>query len=93
MAILDSVNVGRPVPNPYKETRATGITKVAQSEAVQVRDSRWVTEECGCSTGRRNPRDDERPRPRGGGRGLWWVGAGQLSALPAFQSSQLIAQS
>jgi MOSC domain-containing protein YiiM len=37
VAILDSVNVGRPVPNPYKETRATGITKVAQSEAVQVR--------------------------------------------------------
>lgn len=37
MAILDSVNVGKPVPNPYKETRATGITKVPRSEAVQVR--------------------------------------------------------
>lgn len=37
MAILDSVNVGRPVPNPYKDTRATGITKVPQAEAVQVR--------------------------------------------------------
>ena len=37
MAILDSVNVGRPVPNPYKETRATGITKVAQTSPVQVR--------------------------------------------------------
>jgi MOSC domain-containing protein YiiM len=37
MAILESVNIGRPVPNPYKETRATGITKVAQSSPVQVR--------------------------------------------------------
>jgi MOSC domain-containing protein YiiM len=37
VAILDSVNVGRPVPNPYKETRATGITKVAQTSPVQVR--------------------------------------------------------
>jgi MOSC domain-containing protein YiiM len=35
--ILDSVNLGKPVPNPYKETRATGIDKVAQSEPVQVR--------------------------------------------------------
>jgi MOSC domain-containing protein YiiM len=37
VAILDSVNLGRPVPNPYKETRATGITKVAQPGPVQVR--------------------------------------------------------
>jgi MOSC domain-containing protein YiiM len=35
--LLDSVNIGRPVPNPYKDTRATGITKVAQSAPVQVR--------------------------------------------------------
>lgn len=37
MPLLDSVNVGRPVPNPYKQTRATGITKVARTEPVQVR--------------------------------------------------------
>ena len=37
MALLDSVNIGRPVPNPYKETRATGITKIAQTDPVQVR--------------------------------------------------------
>jgi MOSC domain-containing protein YiiM len=35
--LLDSLNVGRPVPNPYKETRATGITKVATPGPVQVR--------------------------------------------------------
>jgi MOSC domain-containing protein YiiM len=37
VALLDSVNVGRPVPNPYKETRATGITKVPQTQPVGVR--------------------------------------------------------
>lgn len=35
--ILDSVNLGKPVPNPYKETRATGITKVALTQPVEVR--------------------------------------------------------
>lgn len=35
---LDSVNVGRPVPNPYKETRATGIDKRAYDGPVEVRD-------------------------------------------------------
>lgn len=37
MAFLDSVNLGRPAPNPYKETSDTGINKVAQSGPVQVR--------------------------------------------------------
>jgi MOSC domain-containing protein YiiM len=34
---LDSVNLGKPVPNPYKETDATGINKVAQLGPVKVR--------------------------------------------------------
>jgi MOSC domain-containing protein YiiM len=37
MALLDSVNLGRPRPNPYKETRATGIGKVAVGSPVAVR--------------------------------------------------------
>lgn len=37
VAILNSVNIGRPVPNPYKDTRATGITKRPQPGLVQVR--------------------------------------------------------
>ena len=37
MPQLLSVNVGRPQPNPYKETKATGIGKEPQSEPVQVR--------------------------------------------------------
>jgi len=35
--VLKSVNVGQPAPNPYKDTRATGIHKVAQSQPVEVR--------------------------------------------------------
>jgi MOSC domain-containing protein YiiM len=34
---LSSVNVGRPQPNPYKETRDTGIGKQPQDGPVQVR--------------------------------------------------------
>lgn len=37
MAVLDSVNVGAPAPNPYKDTRATGIDKAPQASAVEVR--------------------------------------------------------
>ncbi len=37
MPLLDSVNLGKPIPNPYKDTRATGIDKIAQSEPVRVR--------------------------------------------------------
>ena len=37
MATVLSVNVGRPAPNPYKSTAATGIGKVPQQGAVQVR--------------------------------------------------------
>ena len=37
MAVLDSVNLGSPESNPYKDTRATGIGKHAQPEPVQVR--------------------------------------------------------
>lgn len=37
MALLDSVNVGVPKPNPYKETKATGIDKQPQTGPVQVR--------------------------------------------------------
>jgi MOSC domain-containing protein YiiM len=37
VAILDTVNLGKPIPNPYKDTRATGIDKVAQTGPVQVR--------------------------------------------------------
>jgi MOSC domain-containing protein YiiM len=34
---LSSVNIGRPRPNPYKETRATGIGKQPQDGPVEVR--------------------------------------------------------
>ena len=37
MARLDSVNIGRPRPNPYKETGSTGIGKQPTFEPVQVR--------------------------------------------------------
>lgn len=37
MAHLSSVNVGHPQPNPYKETKATGIGKVPVDGPVQVR--------------------------------------------------------
>ena len=37
MARLDSVNIGRPLPNPYKETGWTGIGKQPISEPVEVR--------------------------------------------------------
>ena len=37
MPILDSVNLGQPRPNPYKTTRATGITKLPQSRPVALR--------------------------------------------------------
>lgn len=37
MARLDSVNIGRPLPNPHKETGWTGIGKQPTSEPVQVR--------------------------------------------------------
>ncbi len=37
MAVLDSVNLGKPVPNPYKETASTGIQKVPQSGPIEVR--------------------------------------------------------
>lgn len=37
MPILDSVNIGAPAPNPYKQTRSTGIDKRAQQGPVQVR--------------------------------------------------------
>lgn len=37
MALLDSVNVGAPKPNPYKETKATGIDKQPQDGPVEVR--------------------------------------------------------
>jgi len=37
MAVLDSVNVGRPHPNPYKNALSTGIVKVPVDEPVQVR--------------------------------------------------------
>src|SRR3954449_3406610 len=38
MAVLDSVNVGRPHPNPYKNALSTGIVKVPVDEPVEVRD-------------------------------------------------------
>ena len=47
MPVLDSVNVGRPQPNPYKDTRATGIGKVARTEPVQVRAPGPKTTGCG----------------------------------------------
>ncbi len=37
-AILDSVNVGVPMPNPHKSTGTTGIDKRPQSEPIEVRD-------------------------------------------------------
>ena len=37
MPLLLSVNVGRPQPNPYKETKATGIGKQPQTGPVEVR--------------------------------------------------------
>ena len=38
MAILDSVNLGRPRPNPYKSAKATGIGKQPVAGPVEVRD-------------------------------------------------------
>jgi MOSC domain-containing protein YiiM len=38
VAILDSVNLGRPRPNPYKSAKATGIGKQPAAGPVQVRD-------------------------------------------------------
>lgn len=37
MAILESVNLGAPEPNPYKDTRSTGINKRPQAGPVEVR--------------------------------------------------------
>ena len=37
MARLDSVNIGRPRPNPYKDTESTGIGKQPTFEPVEVR--------------------------------------------------------
>ncbi len=37
MARLDSVNIGRPRPNPYKNTESTGIGKQPTFEPVEVR--------------------------------------------------------
>ena len=37
MSIVRSVNVGAPQPNPHKQTRATGINKLTQTDAVEVR--------------------------------------------------------
>lgn len=34
---LDSVNLGRPAPNPYKQSKATGINKVPHDGPVEVR--------------------------------------------------------
>jgi MOSC domain-containing protein YiiM len=38
VAILESVNLGRPRPNPYKTAEATGIGKQPVTSPVQVRD-------------------------------------------------------
>lgn len=38
MAVLASVNLARPLPNPYKRTRATGIGKNPVAGPVEVRD-------------------------------------------------------
>ena len=38
MAILDSVNLGRPRPNPHKSAESTGIGKVPVAGPVEVRD-------------------------------------------------------
>ncbi|MCY7411616.1 MAG: MOSC domain-containing protein, partial [Salinibacterium sp.] len=37
-AVLDSVNLGQPIPNPHKTTGTTGIDKRPQDGAVEVRD-------------------------------------------------------
>ena len=37
MPILDSVNIGRPRPNPYKKVKSTGIGKQPVSGSVSVR--------------------------------------------------------
>jgi MOSC domain-containing protein YiiM len=37
MGLLDSVNLGQPHPNPYKDTRSTGIGKQAVLHPVEVR--------------------------------------------------------
>jgi len=37
-AVLDSVNLGKPIPNPHKTTGTTGIDKRPQDGAVEVRD-------------------------------------------------------
>ncbi|NYF09502.1 MOSC domain-containing protein YiiM [Leifsonia sp. AK011] len=37
MSRVRSVNIGAPQPNPHKQTRATGINKLPQSGAVEVR--------------------------------------------------------
>lgn len=37
-AHLDSVNIGRPAPNPYKTVTSTGIDKTPQDGPVEVRD-------------------------------------------------------
>lgn len=37
MAYLDSVNIARPVPNPYKSSRSTGIDKQPQPGPIEVR--------------------------------------------------------
>ena len=38
MAVLESVNLGRPRPNPYKEIESTGIGKEPATGPVEVRD-------------------------------------------------------
>ncbi len=38
MAVLDSVNIGAPAPNPHKPVDATGIDKRARTGPVEVRD-------------------------------------------------------
>lgn len=38
MAILDSVNLGRPRPNPHKSAESTGIGKLPVAGPVEVRD-------------------------------------------------------
>jgi len=37
-AVLDSVNLGKPIPNPHKTTGTTGIDKRPQDGPVEVRD-------------------------------------------------------
>ena len=38
MGLLQTVNVGRPAPNPYKTSLSTGIAKVPTAGAIEVRD-------------------------------------------------------